>query len=79
MAVVRSTIGTTDKFWVKAGLHQGSALSPFLLAIVINRFTDQVRQEPPQTMMFADDIAICGESRLKRAWRNGDMDWKEEE
>ena len=28
-----------------------------------DRFTDEVRQEPPWTTMFADDIVICGESR----------------
>ncbi|KAF7692744.1 hypothetical protein HF521_010354, partial [Silurus meridionalis] len=31
--------------------------------LVMDRFTDEVRQEPPWTMMFADDIVICGESR----------------
>ena len=42
------------------GLHQGSALSPFLFAIVMDRLTDEVC---PWTMMFADDIVICSESR----------------
>ena len=44
-------------------MHKGSALSPFLFAIVMDRFTDEVRQEPPWNMMFTDDIVICGESR----------------
>ncbi|KAI5105879.1 hypothetical protein C0J45_3576 [Silurus meridionalis] len=31
--------------------------------VVMDRLTDEVRQESPWTMMFADDIVICGESR----------------
>ncbi|KAL7841080.1 hypothetical protein SRHO_G00247710 [Serrasalmus rhombeus] len=61
--VVRCAVGVTNGFKVKVGLHQGSALSPFLFAMVMDRLTDEVRQEAPWTMMFADDIEICGESR----------------
>ncbi|KAI5614481.1 growth/differentiation factor 11 isoform X1 [Silurus asotus] len=59
---MKCAVGTTDWFKVKVGLHQGSALSPFLFAVVMDRLTDEVRQESPWTMMFADDI-ICGESK----------------
>ncbi|KAK2922282.1 hypothetical protein Q8A73_001767 [Channa argus] len=41
----------------------GSVLTPFLFALVMDRLTDEVRQESPWTMMFADDIVICSESR----------------
>uniref|UniRef100_A0A3B4DPZ4 ribonuclease H n=1 Tax=Pygocentrus nattereri TaxID=42514 RepID=A0A3B4DPZ4_PYGNA len=61
--VVRCAVGVTNGIKVKVGLHQGSALSPFLIAMVMERLTDEVRQEAPWTMMFADDIVICGESR----------------
>ncbi|KAI5622887.1 secretory phospholipase A2 receptor-like isoform X1 [Silurus asotus] len=60
---VKCAVGTTDWFRVKVGLHQGSALNPFLFAVVMDRLTDEVRQESPWTMMFADDIVICGERR----------------
>ncbi|KAK3513913.1 hypothetical protein QTP70_032842, partial [Hemibagrus guttatus] len=53
----------TEEFKVEVGLHQGSALSPFLFAIVMDQLSEEVRQESPWTMMFADDIVICSESR----------------
>ena len=33
-------------FNVKVGLHQGSALSPFLFAVIMDRIIDEVRREP---------------------------------
>lgn len=33
-----------------------------MFAMVMDRLTDEVTQEAPRTMMFADDIVICGES-----------------
>ncbi|KAK3564500.1 hypothetical protein QTP86_022842, partial [Hemibagrus guttatus] len=61
--VVRCAVGQTEEFKVEVGLHQGSALSPFLFAIVMDQLSEEVRQESPWTMMFADDIVICIESR----------------
>ncbi|KAK3563728.1 hypothetical protein QTP86_034452 [Hemibagrus guttatus] len=61
--VVRCAVGQTKEFKVEVGLHQGSALSPFLFAIVMDQLSEGVRQESPWTMMFADDIVICSESR----------------
>ncbi|KAK3565343.1 hypothetical protein QTP86_006571 [Hemibagrus guttatus] len=61
--VVRCFVGQTEEFKVEVGLHQGSALSPFLFAIVMDQLSEEVRQESPWTMMFADDIVIYSESR----------------
>ncbi|KAK3549965.1 hypothetical protein QTP86_016861 [Hemibagrus guttatus] len=61
--VVRCAVGQTEEFNVEVGLHQGSALSPFLFAIVMDQLSEEVRQESPWTMMFADDIVIWSESR----------------
>ena len=45
--VVRCAVGTTESFKVKVGLHQGSALSPFLFAVIMDRLMDEVRRETP--------------------------------
>ena len=56
--VVRCAAETTESFKVKVALHQGSALNPFLFAMMMYRLTDEVRREPPRTMLLADDIVI---------------------
>ena len=53
----------TKDFPVKVGLHQGSALSPFLFAIIMERLTDGLRKGAPWTMMFAADIELCSKDR----------------
>ena len=61
--VVRCAIGATESFKVKVELNQGSPLSPFLFSVTMERLADEVRREPPWTMLFADDILICEETR----------------
>ena len=63
VTTVRCAIGMTEGFKVEVGLHQGSALSPFLFAMVMDRLTDEVRQESPWNMMFVNDIVICRERK----------------
>lgn len=61
--MVRSAVGVTRTFKMEVRLHQGSAPSPFLVAVVIDRLTDEIKQESSWTMMFADDIEICSKIR----------------
>ena len=61
--VVRCAVGTTECFQVKVELHQESALSPFLFAVIMDRQMDEIRREPSWTMLFADDIVISKETR----------------
>ena len=40
LAAVTTAVGTTEEFSVKIGLHQDSALNPFLFAIVIVQYSE---------------------------------------
>ena len=61
--VVMCEVGTTESFKIKVGLHQGSALSPFLFAVIMDRQTDEIKREPPWTTLFANNIVICAQTR----------------
>ena len=55
------TAGESSKFNVEVGLHQGSALSPYLFLILMDVLTERARTEAPESMLFADDIVLCGD------------------
>ena len=48
---------------LKWDLHQGSALSPFLFAIIVDRLTDGLRKRAPCSMMFANYVVLYSEDR----------------
>ena len=50
---VRSAAGLTEEFKVGVGLHQGTALSPFLFAIIIDRLTEDIGHQEGRTMGYA--------------------------
>ena len=57
---VRSAAGESGSFNVDVGMHQGSALSPYLFLILMDVLTEGVSKEVPESMMFVDDIVLCG-------------------
>ncbi|XP_063586486.1 uncharacterized protein LOC134763884 [Penaeus indicus] len=71
---VRCAVGDTEEFEVTVGLHQGSALSSFLFAVITDCLTAPVQREAPWDMLFADDVVVCAvtkeevEQRLE-LWR----------
>ena len=73
--VVRCSAGTSEPFAVEVDLHQGSAFSPFLFAIMMDSLTENIRKEAPCQMMFADDVALC--AREKDLWELELEQWRE--
>ena len=77
---VRSAAGLTEEFKVGVGLHQGSALRPFLFAIIIDRLMEDIRKDAPWNMLFADNIVLCRQNyrKLEKDLGFGEMYWREE-
>ena len=53
---LKTCSGLTDEFLITIGVHQGSTLSPFLFAIVMDEITKSLHEEIPWCMLFADGI-----------------------
>ena len=62
---VRTAIGDTEDFLVEIGLHQGSSLSPYLFALIMDQIICDIRDGIPWCMFFADDIVLVAESRIE--------------
>ena len=72
---VGSAAGLTEEFNVGVGLHQGSALSPFLFIIIMDKLTKDIRKDAPWDMLFADDIVQSRQNHREleddlEIWRN---------
>ena len=64
VASVRACDGETRDFPINIGLHQGSALSPYIFALVTDEITKDIQREIPWSMLFADDVVLIDESRI---------------
>jgi hypothetical protein len=59
---VRTIDGGTNDFPINIELHQGSALSPYLFALVMDEITRDIQGGIPWCMLFADDMVLVDES-----------------
>ena len=55
---MRSAAGLTGEFKLGVGLHQGSALSPFLFAVIMDKLKEDISKNASWDMLFADDIFL---------------------
>ena len=60
---VRPCDELTDEFPITIGVHQRSALSHFLVAIVMDEITKSIHENIPWCMLFADDIVLINETK----------------
>ncbi|XP_023232859.1 uncharacterized protein LOC111632606 [Centruroides sculpturatus] len=56
---VNSSVGTTEGFFVNVGLHQESALSPYLFVLIMGVLVCNEKCETPWSMLLANDIVLC--------------------
>ena len=56
---VKSSVGITDIIPVGVGLHQGSSLSPYLFAMIMDVLARGIKDLSPWCMLYADDIVLC--------------------
>ena len=52
--------GLSEEFSVKIGVHQGSVLSPLLLAMVIDEVTENAGKGWMKQILYADDLVLMG-------------------
>ncbi|XP_076901808.1 uncharacterized protein LOC143556356 [Bidens hawaiensis] len=62
-ASVHAPVGDTNFFPVEMGLHQGSALSPFLFMVVMDELSKLIQELVPWCMLFSDDIVLVAETK----------------
>ncbi|XP_066943488.1 uncharacterized protein [Macrobrachium rosenbergii] len=60
---VRSSVGLTEWIPVRVGLHQGSALSPYLFDLIMDVLSQGIRAQSPWRILLADDIVLCSTKR----------------
>ena len=76
-AKTRVRVGSaySEEFEVKVGVHQGSVLSPLLLAIIVDVITKNARRSVANELLYVDDLVIMSETieELKERFSN----WKD--
>ncbi|XP_047502390.1 uncharacterized protein LOC125047888 [Penaeus chinensis] len=73
--------GATDEFEITVGVHQGSALSPFLFINIMDTLQEDVRTDMPWELLFTDDVALIPntEEELQQKIKFGRVNHKMED
>jgi hypothetical protein len=64
MTNVQISDGDTNDFSINIGLHERSALSPYLFTLVMDEVTKDIQGGIPWCMLFTDDVVLVDESRM---------------
>ena len=52
----------SEEFEVRVGMHQGSVLSPFIFAVVVDVVTELVREGVLSELLYADDLILMNDT-----------------
>ena len=72
---VRVDSELSEEFEVKVGIHQGSVLSPFLFAVVVDVVTESAREGALSEFLYPDDLVVMSE--IIKGLSNRFLKWKE--
>jgi Reverse transcriptase (RNA-dependent DNA polymerase) len=61
---VRACDSESDTFPIKIGLHQGSALSPYIFTLVMDEITKDIQGDISWCILFVDDVVLIDESGI---------------
>jgi hypothetical protein len=62
---VQTSDGDTNDFPINIGLHQGSTLSSYLFALVMDEVIRDIQGGIPWCILFTDDMVLVDESRTE--------------
>ena len=65
----------SEEFEVKVGMHQGSVLSPFLFALVVDVVTEFAKEGALSELLYDDELVMISET--VEGLRNNLLKWKE--
>ena len=68
LSQVKVECENSKEFAVRVGIHQGSVLSPFIFAVVIDVVTEDVANER-HALMYADDLVLICKTKEEARWR----------
>ena len=60
-SILKMVAGKSEKFKIRVGVHQGSALSPLLFIAVMEETTKECRGEGLFELLYADDLGLARE------------------
>ena len=75
MTRVRVDSELLEEFVVKMGIHQGSVLSLFVFALVVDIVTEFAGEGALSELLYADDLVLMSETIA--GLRNKFLKWKE--
>ena len=59
---VRVNSELSQEFEVNVGMHQGSVLSPFLFAVVVDVVTEFAKEGALSELLYADDLVLTSKT-----------------